>query len=220
MVRLEHVSKQYGRGQSIIKALDDITLSIAPGEFVVCLGHSGCGKTTLLNLIAGMTKPDRGDIILGGRNLRDLRDAEISGLRARTIGFMFQFQSMLATLSALDNVLLPVLFAHQTRDKAQAAMMLERVGLGDRVYAYAHELSLGQQRRVSVARALIHNPPLLLCDEPTGDLDSTTARTIIELISEAHRRGATVIMATHNQDHCHHATRIVRMEKGQIVSLE
>lgn len=218
MVRLEHVSKYYGKGQGIIKAVDDITLSVEAGEFVMCLGHSGCGKTTLLNLVAGMTEPDQGAVMLDGINLSELRDKDLSNLRAKTLGFIFQFKSMLATLNALDNVQLPFLFAHQDSPRGRALMMLEEVGLGERASAYAHELSSGQQRRVGVARALIMNPPLLICDEPTGDLDSDSEETIMELIAHAHSRGAAVIMATHNQELCHYATRVIRIDKGRILS--
>ena len=156
--------------------------------------------------------------MLDGINLSELRDKDLSNLRAKTLGFIFQFKSMLATLNALDNVQLPFLFAHQDSPRGRALMMLEEVGLGERASAYAHELSSGQQRRVGVARALIMNPPLLICDEPTGDLDSDSEETIMELIAHAHSRGAAVIMATHNQELFHYATRVIRIDKGRILS--
>jgi len=216
MVRLECVSKHYGAGESRISAIDEVTLSVKKGEFVILIGHSGSGKTTLLNLTAGMTRPDTGKIEVAGKDILTMKDADISHLRAASIGFIFQFKSMISSLSALENLMLPSIFSRKKISHELAFSMLARVGLEGREKAYSCELSTGQQRRVAVARALIHKPKLLLCDEPTGDLDPETELTIMELIKQAGNEGATVIMATHNHDLCPYADRVIKLCRGKI----
>lgn len=218
MIRIDAASKHYGAGPAAIRAVDEISLEVARGDFLILLGHSGSGKTTLLNLMAGMTRPDTGRIEIAGRNLLDMRDAELAHFRAATIGFVFQFQSLLATLNALENVRLPALFRRQRPGREEAQAMLARVGLAGREKAYPHELSLGQQRRVGVARALIGKPALLLCDEPTGDLDPETEQVIMGLIAQAHQAGATVVMVTHNHDLCTYASRVLCIDHGRIAA--
>lgn len=216
MIRIDAAAKHYGTGPAAIRAVDGISLEVPRGDFFILLGHSGSGKTTLLNLMAGMTRPDTGRIEIAGRNLMDMQDAELAHFRAATIGFVFQFQSLLATLNALENVRLPALFRRQRSEREEAQALLARVGLAGREKAYPHELSLGQQRRVGVARALIGKPDLLLCDEPTGDLDPETEQVIMGLIAEAHQAGTTVVMVTHNHDLCAYASRVVCIEHGRI----
>jgi len=216
MIRLEQVSKHYGPAQNRIPAIDEVSLQIAKAEFVMVTGPSGSGKTTLLNLIAGMTRPDRGSIVIAGRDLLAMPDSERSRLRSRSIGFIFQFQAMLPTLSAIDNVRLPLLFAGRPDDPQLAVSILAKVGLADRQNAFASELSAGQQRRVCIARAIIIKPALLICDEPTGDLDHETANLIMALIGKAHHEGATVVMATHNLELCPGADRTLRLKTGRI----
>ncbi|WP_319505879.1 ABC transporter ATP-binding protein [Bacteroides graminisolvens] len=216
MIILTEVSKHYGTGANEIKAVDGISLHVAQGEFLILIGHSGSGKTTLLNLIAGMTRPDKGCIEIAGRDILSMSDAELAHFRAAVIGFVFQFQSMISTLTALNNVRLPALFRRHRSERSEALASLDRVGLAGRENAYAHELSLGQQRRVGIARALISSPSLLLCDEPTGDLDPETEQIIMELIVQANRNGTTVVMATHNHDLCTFADRVLRMDHGRI----
>jgi len=220
MIILNGVSKLYGSGGGEIRAVDDVSLEVKEGEVLVLIGHSGSGKTTLLNLIAGMTRPDTGRIEIAGRDILGMSDAETAHMRASVIGFVFQFQSMISTLNALDNVRLPSLFRRHRSEKKEAFEMLDRVGLAGREHAYAHELSLGQQRRVGIARALFSRPSLLLCDEPTGDLDPETELAIMGLISGANRDGATIVMATHNHDLCSYANRILCMDHGRISSVE
>ena len=216
MIILDDVSKHYGSGPSLVSAIDHVSLSIEKGEFLILIGHSGSGKTTLLNLIAGMTHPDSGKIDVAGKNILTMKDADISRFRAETIGFIFQFQSMVTSLSAIENVMLPSLFSTRKNNRDDALSMLEKVGLEGREKAYSHELSIGQQRRVAVARALIHKPELLLCDEPTGDLDPETEQTIMGLITQANKNGATVIMATHNHDLRPLANRVMNLNKGKL----
>lgn len=216
MISLTEVSKHYGTGANEIRAIDDISLQVPQGEFLILIGHSGSGKTTLLNLMAGMTRPDRGCIEIAGRDILSMSDAELAHFRAAVIGFVFQFQSMISTLTALNNVRLPALFCRHQSERAEAVAMLARVGLAGREHAFAHELSLGQQRRVGIARALFSSPSLLLCDEPTGDLDPETEQIIMELIGQANQNGTTVIMATHNHDLCTYAHRVLCMDHGRI----
>jgi putative ABC transport system ATP-binding protein len=220
MISLTGVSKHYGAAANEIRAIDDISLQVPQGEFLILIGHSGSGKTTLLNLIAGMTRPDRGQIEITGQDILCLSDAQLAHFRAASIGFVFQFQSMISTLTALDNVRLPALFCRHRSERVDAIAMLARVGLAGREHAYAHELSLGQQRRVGIARALFSRPSLLLCDEPTGDLDPETEQVIMELIGQANQDGATVVMATHNHDLCAYATRVLCMDHGRIDAIK
>jgi putative ABC transport system ATP-binding protein len=217
MIRLSGVSKSYGRGEGLIRAVDEAGLEVAAGEFVMIAGPSGSGKTTLINLIAGLTRPDRGEVWVAGKNIHALKEPDRSRFRAKTIGLVFQFQSLLPALNALENVRLPLRFAGKPDDEARARSLLSRVGLADRVLAYAHELSAGQQRRVGIARALIVQPALLLCDEPTGDLDPETESAIMGLIAEAHHQGTTVLMATHNVALRSRATRQLRINHGRLM---
>jgi len=214
MIRLEHVSKHYGPANNRICAVHDVSLQTAPGDFVIITGASGSGKTTLLNLIGGMTRQAEGNIFVDGHDLAAMNDAVMSSFRACTIGFIFQFQSMLSTLNVLDNVLLPAVFADRQPDQQSALELLDQVGLTGRLKAYAHELSIGQQRRVSIVRALMSKPALLLCDEPTGDLDPESEAVIMGLLNLAHRSGTTVIMVTHNHGLCRYAARIFSCQNG------
>lgn len=239
MIRLEAVSKHYAAGEMTIRAVDEASLELGDHDFVIMTGPSGSGKTTLLNLIAGLTGPDRGTIEVAGQDILSMTDATLSMFRARTIGFVFQFQSMLPTIDALSNVLLPLRFASvgapfqarssgiagpspllQTRDEGPgyALSLLEKVGLAERAHAYSHELSEGEKRRVCIARALINRPALLLCDEPTGDLDPETESIIMEVIADAHDKGATILMATHNRNLLSYATGTILIENGKVIS--
>jgi putative ABC transport system ATP-binding protein len=216
MVSLEGVSKSYGQGEALIRAVDSVSLDVNEGEFVILTGPSGSGKTTLLNLIGGMTRPDSGRISVGGNDIFAMSDAGLTRLRAKTIGFVFQFQSMLPALSALDNVRLPLKFAGRDDDKDAARELLAKVGLQDRETALVHQLSSGQQRRVCIARALVNKPRLLLCDEPTGDLDFNAEAAIMEMIKQANTDGATVIMTTHNWALVSYGSRSLKMGAGRL----
>ncbi|HUT52520.1 MAG TPA: ABC transporter ATP-binding protein [bacterium] len=215
MVRLERVRKSYGRGPDAIRAADEVTLAVRPGEFVVITGPSGSGKTTLLNLIGGMTRPDAGTILVAGHDLASLSDAALSLLRGQSIGFVFQFSSMLPTLTALENTRLPLML-QGLDDETAGRALLDKVGLGGREHAYAHELSAGQQRRVGLARALDAGPKLLLCDEPTGDLDPETEAAIMDLLVAANHNGATVVMTTHNQGLRAYGSRALNISMGRV----
>ncbi len=216
MIKLEQVGKSYGQGEAMIDAVREASLEVGADEFVVATGPSGSGKTTLLNLIGGMTRPDHGQVAVAGKDLAAMSDAELSRFRAKTIGFVFQFQSMLPTLNAIDNVRLPLTFAGTKDDGGRAESLLTEVGLGERMEAYSHELSAGQQRRVGIARAMINQPSLLLCDEPTGDLDPESEAVIMAMLAQAHQNGAAVLMTTHNHALRSFATRTLMVAGGQI----
>lgn len=219
MIELEQISKRYAaRGRQVV-ALSELTATIREGEFVLVTGRSGAGKSTLLSLISGLLRPDTGRVRVAGTDLWRLSDPERSLLRCRTTGFIFQFASLIPTLTVLENVLLPNAFLPKGegagRDRAEA--LLQRVGLeglGDRL---PWQLSGGQQKRVAVARALLLKPALILADEPTADLDEETEQAVVGLLLEEQRRGATVVMATHNRDLLRFATRHLQLAGGRLV---
>jgi ABC-type lipoprotein export system ATPase subunit len=213
-VRLTRVSKSFGRGARAIRGVSELDLEIKGREFVIITGPSGSGKTTLLNLIAGLTRPDQGRILTLGVDVASASDHEISRLRGREMGFVFQDPSLMPTLNALENILLPLAFARARDDNGRAAELLDRVGLKNRGHALVHELSTGEQRRVAIARALLIQPRLLVCDEPTGDLDPQTENVIMDLISGANREGAAVVMVTHNHGLRGRASRLMLMNNG------
>ncbi len=210
MIKVQKVSKVYGAGQNQIHAIGDLSFEIYKGEFVMLFGPSGSGKTTILNIIAGLTRPSRGKVFLDQQNIFEMSDRQLTGFRARNIGLVFQSQSMLTHLNSLDNVRLGLRLAGKKDDPDLAKKALIRMGLEDRILAYANELSAGQQRRVSIARALVKRPKILLCDEPTGDLDPDTEKSIMEMLKKAHQAGTTILMVTHNSSLDSYATRVLQ----------
>ena len=210
MIIVHKVSKVYGAGQNQIHAIGDLSFEIYKGEFVMLFGPSGSGKTTILNIIAGLTRPSRGKVFLDQQNIFEMSDRQLTGFRARNIGLVFQSQSMLTHLNSLDNVRLGLRLAGKKDDPDLAKKALIRMGLEDRILAYANELSAGQQRRVSIARALVKRPKILLCDEPTGDLDPDTEKSIMEMLKKAHQAGTTILMVTHNSSLDSYATRVLQ----------
>jgi putative ABC transport system ATP-binding protein/lipoprotein-releasing system ATP-binding protein len=223
MITLNQVTKTYplGKGNSV-PAVDGVDLDIDQGEFVMIVGRSGSGKTTLLNLAAGLTRPTSGKVMLEGTDLWGLTDQQQSFLRSRRIGFVFQFPSLLPSLTVLENVILPTVFGSENgSDEVQgrAIDLLKRVGLGDKLVAYPRQLSAGQQQRVVIARALINQPLVLLADEPTSNLDEKTELEIMELFHELHASmGITIVMVTHMRQLVSYGTRAVEMANGQIVN--
>lgn len=214
-VRLESVCKHYYQATELVKAVDEVDLCVQSGEFLVITGRSGSGKTTLLSLIGGLTTPTSGSIQVFGDSLDSLDDQQLSTLRAQQIGFVFQFASLIPTLSALDNVRLPGLFAGSPLSVGDAAELLSWVGLADRTTSYPSQLSGGQQARVAVARALANHPRLLLADEPTGNLDVETEREILNLLRKMNRsRGTAVVLVTHNPDLARFGQRHLVMDSG------
>ena len=223
MITLNEVTKTYplGKGNSVT-ALHGVSLEISQGEFVIIVGRSGSGKTTLLNLAAGLTRPTSGKILLDGTDLWDLTDQQQSFLRSQRFGFVFQFPSLLPSLTVHDNVILPTVFGskqdtHQVHERA--IQLLQKVGLEDKLAAYPRQLSAGQQQRVVIARALINQPQLLLADEPTSNLDEKTELEIMDLFRDLHASmGITIVMVTHTRQLVSYGTRAVEMANGQIVN--
>jgi ABC-type lipoprotein export system ATPase subunit len=223
MIALNEVTKTYTlKKKTVVSAVRGVSLNVEPGEFVVITGRSGSGKTTLLNLIAGLARPTSGQVMIDNVDLWSLSDPEQSLLRNRKMGFVFQFPSLLPSLTTLENVVLPTMFGRGNgkRDAcARAARLLDEVGLSDKLPAYPRHLSAGQQQRVVVARSLINQPQLLLADEPTSNLDEQTEREIIALFQEIHARGGiTILLVTHAGQLVPHGTRAVQMADGAIVN--
>jgi putative ABC transport system ATP-binding protein/lipoprotein-releasing system ATP-binding protein len=222
MILLHDVSKIYAVSKElIVPAVQGVDLEIERGEFAVITGRSGSGKTTLLHLIAGLTKPTSGEVYLDGIEVWRLPDPEQSLLRNRRIGFVFQFPSLMPSLTAVENVVLPTMFGDEAaREGAEerAVQLLQDVGLGDKLRAYPRQLSGGQQQRVVIARSLINRPELILADEPTSDLDELTEQEIMSLFREVHAsKGVTILLVTHSLHLGAFGTRAIRMKSGRIV---
>ena len=220
IVEVSKVSKSYLRGKQRVVVLQDLDLTIESGDFVALMGPSGSGKTTLLNLIGGLDQPTSGSITVAGRQLDKLRPRELAKWRAENIGFVFQFYNLLPVLTAQRNVELPLLLTRLSaaERKRNATTALTIVGLADRASHKPGELSGGQQQRVAIARALVADPTLLVCDEPTGDLDRETADEILDLLQLLNREhGKTVIMVTHDPKAADHARHVLHLDKGQLV---
>ena len=218
-VSVRDVSKIYKRGKQEISALDGISLKIDEGDYVALMGPSGSGKTTLLNLIGGLDQPTRGDLVVGNDDIAKLRGRKLARWRSRHIGFIFQFYNLIPVLTALQNVELPLLLVRMSgRERKQRAQnALELVGLGDRVKHYPRQLSGGQEQRVAIARALVSDPSLLLADEPTGDLDRTSADEVLGLLQRLNKEfNKTIVMVTHDPHAAERANRIIHLEKGEL----
>jgi putative ABC transport system ATP-binding protein len=220
LVLLRGVSKYYERGDQIIPVLVDIDLEVAAGDYVALMGPSGSGKSTLLNLIAGIDKPSSGEILVSGVDIARLSDAELALWRASNVGFVFQFYNLMPVLTAFGNVELPLQLTSLSRSerRERVTTALDLVGLSDRATHLPNELSGGQQQRVAIARALITDPTIIVADEPTGDLDRTTAEEILGLLERLNDEiGKTIIMVTHDPKAAEKAHRLVHLEKGVLV---
>jgi ABC-type lipoprotein export system ATPase subunit len=222
LIELHNVSKVYHPGKrNTVTAVKDVDLGVDQGEFVVITGRSGSGKTTLLNLISGLTRPTAGTVLLERTELWRLPDAEQSQLRNRKIGFVFQFPSLIPTLTTLENVTLPTITEagnHKAVIRGRAQQLLQQVGLSDKLDAYPRHLSAGQQQRVVIARSLINQPELLLADEPTSNLDEQTEQEIMALIQQLHQETAiTILLVTHSAELASYGNRSLRMAAGEIV---
>ena len=222
-VELEGVTKTYAKGDVEVVPLRDVTLSIEEGEFFVLLGPSGSGKTTLLNLIAGIDRPQQGVIRVGGAELARLSSAKLSDWRAETVGYVFQSANLVPVLTAYENVELPLGLFPLSRSERhrRVSLALEAVGLTDRADHFPRQLSGGQEQRVAIARAIVADPPLLVCDEPTGNLDHESAEGVLALIDRLHaERGKTVVMVTHDPRAAAHGTRRMVLDKGRFLAEE
>lgn len=222
MIKFQNVTKIYTlSNETEVKAVVDVSLEIQPGEFIVITGRSGTGKTTLLNLMAGLSRPTSGEVLFDGVNLWSLSDRQQSLLRNQKFGFIFQFPSLLPYLTALDNTYLPTIFGKDnTKGTAtrRATELLDMLGLGDRILSYPRQLSAGQQQRVVIARALLNQPEVLLADEPTSDLDEQTEIEIMELFKQIHANtGSTIVLVTHSTQLVSYGTRSMMMAGGTIL---
>ena len=223
LIRLENLVKIYDTGAIKVLGLKKINLTIRRGEFVAIMGQSGSGKSTLMNILGCLDRPTMGHYYLDGMDTASLTPNQLSEVRNRKIGFVFQSFNLIPRTSALRNVELPMTYAHQLSKKERrdrAMMLLERVGLGERYLHMPNELSGGQRQRVAIARALSNEPPLILADEPTGNLDTASSVEIMELFSKLHEEGATVVLVTHEEDIAAFTQRIIRFRDGCIISDE
>ncbi|MDH3440371.1 MAG: ABC transporter ATP-binding protein [Gammaproteobacteria bacterium] len=219
LVVLNDISRTYQKGKEKVEVLHKLDLTIEQGDFVALMGPSGSGKTTLLNLLGGLDKPTSGSVEIGGEALHRMSSSALSKWRARHVGFIFQFYNLLPVLTAQKNVELPLLLTSLSgKERAKrAATALSIVGLDDRAKHYPRELSGGQEQRVAIARAIVSDPTLLLCDEPTGDLDRETADEILKLLQALNREhGKTIVMVTHDAQAAEYARRTLHMDKGTL----
>ena len=218
VVQFENVSKIYRSGDHELRALDKVSFSLDEGKFIVILGPSGAGKSTLLNLIGGLDSPSEGRIVVSGADISELTDNELADYRASTVGFVFQFYNLIPTLTVYENVRLVSEISKKAFD---AKDMIAKVGLLDHLNNFPSELSGGEQQRISIARALCKNPKILLCDEPTGALDSETGVMVLKLLLDMARNyGKTIVIVTHNQNIAKMADVVIRVRNGKIRSVE
>jgi putative ABC transport system ATP-binding protein len=222
LIELDEVSKLYGFGDATTLALDEITLAVEKGQFVAVMGPSGSGKTTLMNLLGLLDRPTHGSYVLDGRHVSRLRPNQQARVRRDRIGFVFQSYNLLSRLNVLENVALPLAYRGMTpvRRQKQASDMLERVGLREREYFMPRHLSGGQAQRVAIARALINKPSIIIADEPTGNLDSSDSKVVMELLADIHRQGNTILLVTHNPELTRYAERVLYMHDGMVIGDE
>jgi putative ABC transport system ATP-binding protein len=220
IIVVDNIHKSYLMGKEAVPALRGVSLEIQRGEFVCLMGPSGSGKTTLLNVVGGLDEPSRGHLIVAGQNLVSLNENELARLRLDKMGFIFQNYNLLSNFTAQENVEAPMVLANVSRKerKERAQKLLERVGLGDRSHHYPGELSGGQQQRVAIARALANNPPILIGDEMTGDLDSESGFAIMRLIAELNAEGMTVVFVTHDPRMAEFAGRVIELQDGKLLN--
>lgn len=220
IIFVDNIHKSYLMGKEAVPALRGVSLEIARGDFVCLMGPSGSGKTTLLNIVGGLDEPSRGHITIEGENLVSLSENKLATLRLQKMGFVFQNYNLLANFTARENVEAPMVLAKVSRkERMQRSMaLLDRVGIGDRAHHYPGELSGGQQQRVAIARALANNPPILIGDEMTGDLDSESGFAIMRLVAELNAEGMTVVFVTHDPRMADFARRLIHMQDGKIMN--
>jgi putative ABC transport system ATP-binding protein len=220
VAELDHIRKVYGSGDTAVAALDDLCLTVRRGEYLAVMGTSGSGKSTAMNILGCLDRPSSGSYRLNGTPVERMSDDQLADLRNRELGFVFQQFHLLQELTALDNVMLPMVYAGVAAERRRelGIAALKRVGLGERLHNKPNQLSGGQQQRVAVARAIINNPNLLLADEPTGALDSRTTKEVLDLFDELHReQGMTILLVTHEHDVAARAERIVHFHDGRLV---
>lgn len=219
LIRLDAISKHYRMGDQLVKALDNVSLTIQQNDYIAFVGASGSGKSTMMNILGCLDTPTQGEYVLNGQNVASLQESDLADIRNKEIGFIFQSFNLLPRASALANVMQPLIYRGvplKQRRKLGAEAM-EKVKLADRMHHLPNELSGGQRQRVAIARALITSPSILLADEPTGNLDSQTTVEIMKLFDQLHSEGQTIVMVTHEDDIAAHCRRIVRMQDGKVI---
>jgi putative ABC transport system ATP-binding protein len=214
ILKVHNLSKVYGKGDTQIKALDDVSFSVEKGEFVAIVGPSGSGKSTLLHILGGVDTPSSGQVLVDGTDVFALDQTKLAIFRRRQIGLIYQFYNLIPILNVEENITLPLLLDERSLDEARLKEIVATLGLGDRVRHLPNQLSGGQQQRVSIGRALINTPALILADEPTGNLDSATGEEIMQMLEALNASGKTIIMVTHEPDIAARAHRTVRMRDG------
>jgi putative ABC transport system ATP-binding protein len=219
VIALESVSKHYVMGQHVIKAVDELDLTIEPNEYVVFIGSSGSGKSTVMNIIGCLDTPTSGRYLLNGQNVGSLSENELADIRNQEIGFIFQSFNLLPRVTALQNVMQPLIYSGVplSERREEGMHVLERVGLADRSHHLPNQLSGGQRQRVAIARALVTQPSILLADEPTGNLDSQTTVEILALFDELYADGQTIVVVTHEPEVAAHGERVIRLRDGKVV---
>lgn len=220
LIEIKDVYKIYNPGENEVRALDGVSLSIDEGEFVAIIGQSGSGKSTLMNTLGLLDRPTSGEYFLSGRDVSTLTDDEQSEIRNKQIGFIFQGFNLIPSLTAVDNVELPLVYRGMKKEERNKLSLeaLERVGLGQRLHHRPSQMSGGQQQRVAIARAVAAKPPVILADEPTGNLDSSSGREVMRILHELSDEGRTIILITHDNEIAEEANRIIRIQDGKIVS--
>lgn len=218
VLRVEHLSKHYGSGENLVKAVDDVSFSVEKGEFLAIIGPSGSGKSTLLHILGGVDRPTAGRVFVDGQDVYAQNDEKLAIFRRRQVGLIYQFYNLIPVLTAEENMTLPVLLDGRTVNKERLEELLDTLRLADRRKALPNQLSGGQQQRVSIGRALMNAPAVVLADEPTGNLDSKNSHEIVELLKLSNRRyGQTLIVITHDESIALQADRIIAIEDGKIV---
>ena len=221
LLRVEHLSRYYGEGPAQVKALDDVSFSVEKGEFVAIMGPSGSGKSTLMHLLGGVDKPTAGHVWLQGTDLYKLDENALAIFRRRQIGLVYQFYNLLPVLNVRENLTLPLLLDGRNVNKNQLEQLAQILGIQDRMNHLPHQLSGGQQQRTAIGRAIVKNPDILLCDEPTGALDYNTGKQVLKILQDkARNEGATVIIVTHNGALAPIADRVIHMHDARVQSIE
>jgi len=219
ILKIEHLSKVYGKGEMAVKALDDVSFSVSKGEFVAIIGPSGSGKSTLLHMLGGVDRPSSGKVIVDNTDIYNLNETQLAIFRRRQIGLIYQFYNLIPELTAHENIILPLLIDKKKVDKDYLDEIVKTLGISDRLKHLPSQMSGGQQQRVAIARALINNPEVLLCDEPTGNLDTKSGTEVIELLKKAHEVfGKTVIIVTHDPKIADYTKRRIQISDGEIIS--
>jgi putative ABC transport system ATP-binding protein len=219
LIKINNVRKTYGKGESEVKAVNDVDLEIKKGEFVALLGASGSGKSTLLHILGAMDKPTSGDVIFDGKSIVKMSERKLFKFRLKSIGFIFQTFNLIPSLTALENIMLPMRLNKVPKNiaKKKSLELLEMVDLKDRALHIPAKLSGGQKQRVAIARALANDPALILADEPTGNLDSKNSDKIMKILHELNNKGYTILMVTHNLELAKEVTRVINMKDGKII---